>query len=78
MNELLAAAFFWSLLAVPMVFWIIAVDKKIPGGFDAECEVPTRYIPHYLCICVLWIVVFCGFAFDVLPRLYAVLMEMAK
>lgn len=79
MNQLIAATVFWSLLAVPLYPLLkFSCRKLLPEDWTGEQELPNA-IGAICTLMLAWtIAVVGGFAFDVLPRLYGVLMEAAK
>ncbi len=78
MNEFLAAAFFWSLLAVPVLVWLRSFCNRTAEHRAANDDIKTADVPECLFLCATLIIVGGCTAFDVLPRLYDLLMEMAK
>lgn len=74
MPQLIAAAFFWSLLAVPVLVPLPWLLRNVPADYkpsDTDYVVVFLWAAAGFSVCAGWIC-------DVLPRLYAVLMEMAK
>ena len=78
MNELLAAAFFWSLLAVPVLVWLRSFYNRTAESRRVNDDIKSSDVPECLMLCLVMLLVGGCTAFDVLPRLYDLLMEMAK
>lgn len=78
MNELLAAAFFWSLLAVPTLVWLRSFYNRTAESRRVNDDIKSSDVPECLMLCFVILLVGVCAALDVLPRLYDLLMEMAK
>ena len=78
MNELLAAAFFWSLLAVPVLVWLRSFYNRTAESRQVNDDIKSSDVPECLMLCLVMLLVGGCAALDVLPRLYDLLMEMAK